>query len=64
MRTHFTGMPRVFLVELQHGKLERIHARHILVDALTLEGTVVQLVDDDGGKPNVPRRMPSRATCD
>jgi hypothetical protein len=47
MRADLPGLPGVLVVELQHRKLQRVHADQVLVDPLTLERSVVQLVDDD-----------------
>jgi hypothetical protein len=47
------GLSSVFLVELQHWKLQRVRAGHVLLHPLTLERAVVQLVDDDSGHTDI-----------
>jgi hypothetical protein len=64
VRTNLACLPGVFLIELQHRKLERVHAGHVLVHPLTLERAVVQLMDDDGRHPEIPGRVATNAARD
>lgn len=64
VRTDLASMPRVILIELHHGELKCIHARHVLVDVPTLESAIVELVEDDRGQANVTRCMPASPTRD
>ena len=58
------GLSSVFLAELQHWKLQRVHAGHVLLHPLTLERAVGQLVDDDSGHTDISGRVPTNAARD
>src|SRR5262249_23006047 len=64
MRADLPRVPGVLLIELQHRKLQGVHAGHVLLHPLTLERAIVQLMDDDRGHTEIPRRVPTDAARD